>query len=299
MYKILVADDNKDLLETIMKTLTDESFKVFLAPNGKLACEIALLKQPDLIVMDWVMPQMNGIDAVVQLKANEETKHIPIIMLTSQSKPEDLKLAMGYGVTDYIKKPFNTIELIARIKTNIKLIESYKEIAQLKVKSLVDANELEKMRNRELTNEVKSKTKTLQATALNLAQKNELLDKVMKQLTNVLKGESISFLKIENLLRDLNHTRESDTSLKNFSEELSKLNYKMIEHLKRLYPHLGETELKVCSMISLGLTNKEIADLLFLSIRTVESHRYHIGKKIEIEKGSSLKRKLQGLEKQL
>jgi DNA-binding response OmpR family regulator len=218
MYKILVADDNKDLLETIMKTLTDESFKVFLAPNGKIACEIALLKSPDLIIMDWVMPQMNGIDAVVQLKGNQETKHIPIIMLTSQSKPEDLKLAMEYGVTDYVKKPFSSIELIARIKTNIKLIESYKEIANLKVKSLEDENELEKMHNRELTNQVKSKAKTLQATALNLSQKNELLDKVMKQLTNALKGESVSFLKLENLLRDLNHTKESDTSLKNFSE---------------------------------------------------------------------------------
>ena len=299
MYKILVADDNKDLLENIMKTLTDESFKVFLAPNGKIACEIAQIKKPDLIVMDWVMPIMNGLDAIVQLKDNDETKHIPIIMLTSQSKPEDLKIAMEYGATDYIKKPFDSIELIARIRTNIQLVHSYREISKLKIQSLERANELEKMRNRELFNEVKTKTKTLQATALNLAQKNELLDKVMKQLSNVLKSESVSFLKIENLLRDLKHTRESDQSLKNFTDDLDKLNYRLVDFLRRSFSSLGETELKVCSMISLGLTNKEIADLLFLSIRTVESHRYHIGKKMAIEKGSSLKRKLQEIEKQL
>jgi len=299
MYKILVADDNKDLLESVMKTLTEQDFKVFLAPNGKIACEIADIKEPDLIIMDWVMPIMNGLDAIVQIRSSEKTKHIPIIMLTSQSKPEDLKLAMEYGATDYIKKPFNSIELLARINTNINLIKSYREISRLKIDRLEQENELEKIRNRELFNEIRTKTKTLQATALNLSQKNELMSKVLTQLEQFVEEEDVPEHKLQYLIHQIRTMKETDESLKNFTEDLDKLNYKLVDYLRKNFPMLGEVELKVCSMICLGLTNKEIADLLFLSIRTVESHRYHIGKKVELEKGINLKRYLQNLEKQL
>lgn len=132
-YRILVADDQPGNLDTIIKYLEDSSnlYSILNATNGKIACKVAEKKLPDLIIMDWEMPVMSGIEAIRYLKAQETTKDIPIIMATGvMLSPAHLKVALDAGAIDYIRKPIERTELLSRINSILKLADSYKMIKQ-------------------------------------------------------------------------------------------------------------------------------------------------------------------------
>ncbi|OJJ17270.1 hypothetical protein BKI52_31710 [marine bacterium AO1-C] len=132
-YRILVADDQPGNLDTIIKYLEDSSsmYSILNATNGRIACKVAEKKLPDLIIMDWEMPVMSGIEAIRYLKAQETTKDIPIIMATGvMLSPAHLKVALDAGAIDYIRKPIERTELLSRINSILKLADSYKKIKQ-------------------------------------------------------------------------------------------------------------------------------------------------------------------------
>ena len=117
MYSILVCDDEKDIAAAIKIYLETEGYKVFTAENGREALDIAAKEEIHLIIMDVMMPVMDGIEAVRRLR---EDSIIPVIMLTAKSEDVDKVLGLGIGADDYVTKPFNPIELIARAKSQIR-----------------------------------------------------------------------------------------------------------------------------------------------------------------------------------
>jgi signal transduction histidine kinase len=130
-YHILVADDQPGNLDTIIKYLEESEgvYNILNATNGQIACKVAEKKQPDLIIMDWEMPVMSGIEAIRYLKSQDSTKDIPIIMATGvMLSPAHLKVALDAGAIDYIRKPIERTELLARINSILKLADSYKMI---------------------------------------------------------------------------------------------------------------------------------------------------------------------------
>ena len=133
-YSILVVDDMPRNLNIIIDFLKDSglNFKILKAPNGKIACDIADKKMPNLIITDWDMPVMDGIEAIKWLKKNKRTRDIPIIVTSgAMTLPVDVKTALEFGAVDYIKKPVNKIELIARVNSMLNLFESNKKIKLL------------------------------------------------------------------------------------------------------------------------------------------------------------------------
>ncbi|MBU8892146.1 MAG: hybrid sensor histidine kinase/response regulator [Bacteroidales bacterium] len=133
-YSILVVDDSQDNLKTISSYLKESelSLTILKAPNGKIACMLAEKKLPDLIIMDWEMPEMDGIETLKYLKSLDHTKDIPVIMCTGKmTTSEHLKTALEAGAVDYIRKPIDKTELSARVYSMLKLSESYKEIKLL------------------------------------------------------------------------------------------------------------------------------------------------------------------------
>ncbi len=133
-YSILVVDDSQDNLKTISSFLkeTELPLTILKAPNGKIACTLAEKKLPDLIIMDWEMPEMDGIETLKYLKNIEATKDIPVIMCTGKmTTSEHLKTALEAGAVDYIRKPVDKTELSARVYSMLKLSESYREIKLL------------------------------------------------------------------------------------------------------------------------------------------------------------------------
>jgi signal transduction histidine kinase len=130
-YTILVVDDRPDNLKTITNYIqgAGSQYTVLKAISGKIACKIAEKEIPDLIITDWKMPEIDGIDIIEYLKNKKTTKDIPIIMITGiMTLPQDLKTALEAGAVDYIRKPIVEMELLARIDSLLHLSESYKEI---------------------------------------------------------------------------------------------------------------------------------------------------------------------------
>lgn len=147
---ILLADDNPENLHVMMEILkqTDLHSKLIAVPNGKILVDIAFQKTPDLIITDWEMPVMNGLDAIIELKKNPLTRDIPIIMCTGiMTTSQDLKTAMDAGAVDYVRKPIEAMELVARVQSMLRLSASHLKIKEQKNEIETQANELEQLNN--------------------------------------------------------------------------------------------------------------------------------------------------------
>lgn len=114
---ILVCDDDKEIVEAIEAYLRSEGYNVLKSYTGKEAIEIVEKNDVHLIIMDIMMPEMDGIKATTKIR---EIKNIPVIMLSAKSEETDIILGLNMGADDYISKPFNPLELIARVKSHLR-----------------------------------------------------------------------------------------------------------------------------------------------------------------------------------
>jgi len=114
--KILVVDDERDLVSTVAYRLKFAHCTVVTAGDGREALEKAAEEKPDLILLDTNMPVMDGHETLKALRADPELKHIPVIMLTARSAPEDITAASAYGIADYVTKPFDFSELMEKVQ---------------------------------------------------------------------------------------------------------------------------------------------------------------------------------------
>ena len=117
MQRVLICDDEKDIVSAIEIYLKTEGYEIEKAYNGKEALNILERKEIHLILLDLMMPVMNGIDTINEIR---KTSNVPIIFLTAKSEDTDKVLGLNLGADDYITKPFNPIELIARVKSQIR-----------------------------------------------------------------------------------------------------------------------------------------------------------------------------------
>jgi len=115
MAKILIVDDNPDVREVLRCQLVMLGYLVISAENGYLGIERAIAEQPDLILMDIMMPEMDGWEASRAVRDNPETKNIPILAATAMSRRADLKACLDAGCNAYIVKPFTMMELKEKI----------------------------------------------------------------------------------------------------------------------------------------------------------------------------------------
>jgi CheY-like chemotaxis protein/DNA-binding CsgD family transcriptional regulator len=132
-HKILIVDDEPENIRGIRNCIerTGEFYTLFQALNGELALKIATAEMPDLIITDWEMPGMDGIELIRGLKTSEITSEIPVIMCTGvMTTSENLHTALIAGAVDYIRKPIDQIELTARVKSMLELSDSRKELLE-------------------------------------------------------------------------------------------------------------------------------------------------------------------------
>lgn len=122
--KILAVDDEKHIVRLVQINLQKEGFEVVTATNGREALEAVTQHSPDLIVMDVMMPEMDGFEALQKLKENPDTQNIPVIMLTAKAQDADVFKGWQSGADLYLTKPFNPQELITFVK---RIFESQQE----------------------------------------------------------------------------------------------------------------------------------------------------------------------------
>lgn len=131
MKKILVIDDYPDNVFLLQDRLEHEGFEVIKAYDGEMGIQKAINEQPDLILLDIMMPGVSGYDVCKTLSMKDETKLIPIILLTALTEADNLKAGLQAGAFDYIKKPFNKTELVARINSALRFSETNKFLIEI------------------------------------------------------------------------------------------------------------------------------------------------------------------------
>lgn len=124
--RLLIVDDHPKNIQVVGKILSNKGYRSIVAQNGLEALKAAQQALPDLILLDVMMPEMDGFETCKQLKASPKTENIPIIFLTAKTETEDIVQGFEVGAVDYVNKPFNTHELLARIRTHLEL-KRYKE----------------------------------------------------------------------------------------------------------------------------------------------------------------------------
>ena len=129
-YKILIFDDVVSNVLLLKILLTNEKFQVCTASNGNMCIEMAKSEHPDLILLDVMMPDLNGFDTAVILKKDPETQEIPIIFLTALNNPSDLVKGFQVGANDFLTKPFNKEELVMRVMHQIQLVAAKRIIVR-------------------------------------------------------------------------------------------------------------------------------------------------------------------------
>ena len=116
MKKILIANDRPEVVELVRVTLEGEDYQIAAASNGKEALKKARLEKPDLVLLDVVMPKMDGFEVCRKLRKDPETQEIPIIMLTAKGQEVDQEKGREVGARDYITKPFSPSALLVKIE---------------------------------------------------------------------------------------------------------------------------------------------------------------------------------------
>ena len=198
MKKILVIDDLPENVFMLQDRLVQEGYEVITAYDGNEGIEKAYATLPDLILLDVMMPDISGFEVCKILTNNEKTKHIPIILVTAKASAEDTKEGLESGAFDYVKKPFNRIELMARVKSALKLSEANKQLLEIEKKTTFVA--------------------TIVTANHKIKQPLTLLSLSSASLKNELEKETISKEVILNKLKYI------DAAIKDIGDVLNKLN---------------------------------------------------------------------------
>lgn len=117
MYNVLICDDEKDIVNALKIYLSTEDYKLYEAYNGEEALELVRHHNIHLILMDIMMPKLDGLSAMIELRREH---NIPVILLTAKSEDTDMILGLNVGADDYITKPFNPVEVLARVKSQLR-----------------------------------------------------------------------------------------------------------------------------------------------------------------------------------
>ena len=151
MNEILIADDEPNQIELMKFNLEKNGFLVKSAHNGEQALDMIYEKKPTVLIADWMMPKMSGIELCRILRSNKDTKLLPIIMLSARSEEADKSLGLDTGADDYISKPFSPMELVSRVKALIRRTNTSMSIDELIVGELkISLSEMQVFRNDQL-----------------------------------------------------------------------------------------------------------------------------------------------------
>jgi len=134
---ILVVDDEEDIQELVKLHLVQEGYDVITVGTGEAAVELAQAGQPALIILDLMLPGISGLDVCKILKTGNDTRRIPIVMLTAKSEDSDIVAGLELGADDYVTKPFNSKVLVARVRRILR-----KEADQVRHRQAIEIHDL-------------------------------------------------------------------------------------------------------------------------------------------------------------
>jgi len=298
---ILIVDDDPINIRTFNEFLLEDygdTIEIVNANNGVLALQIARTFLPDVIISDWEMPEMNGIELIESLKKDETTRDIPVIMasgimLTSQ----DLTIALAAGAADYIRKPVDRVELQARLRS---ALETADYVKQLRVKNdiiLTQEKELMQKNIDQLQNDLNFKQKELSANLSFLMQidkERENFTGDLAKLKPYLNAEGKRQLEVILQAANGNGSKQSFLELENRFEEV---NQRFYEALKEIAPDITKTEQILSAYSLLNLTPAEIAVTMNKNLNAINVTFSRLRTKLGVSSNTELRQVIQALNK--
>ncbi len=285
-YQILIVDDDPKQLKILTGHLIEYNpdYKLLIATNGKAGMDVAIKNVPDLILMDWEMPVMNGLEAIKQLKANEATRAIPIIMVTgTHGETEKLREALDAGAIDFVYKPYNAVELVARIRTQIRHINVFRKyMAQLEI---INKQEKEIISNEKklLHLELESQQKQLTMQTVNMMQNSELLQSVLTDIRTLIPMTNSEGKALISSLEYKINDNSNEHIWKEFEICFEKVYSNFYNKLTEKVPDISVREKRLCAFLKMNMSTKEIAAITFQTPNSIDVAKHRLRKKIGID----------------
>jgi DNA-binding response OmpR family regulator len=281
-YKVLLADDEPQNIKNLFETLNSNVYRIFVAPNGMSAVDLAIKHQPDAIIMDWDMPEMDGIEAIKIIRASDVTKNIPVIVATGRmTTVENLRTALEAGANDYIRKPYDPIEIDARIKSMIRLREE-------QIKTIRLENKIIRYKLDEANREIELNNQSLAASKIRLiyhSKNNESLIDDLQNLGNIVDVEA------KKIVFDIVSAMKANTKSYNWTEfenHFDKVHPVFFSNLQKRFPDLTSNETELCVFIKLNMTTREIMAITFKTDIALKKARQRLKKKLGLNTDDSL-----------
>lgn len=259
--KILIVDDLVENIQIIISTFEkyEKDYVLYQATDGELAFMIAKKTKPDLIISDWDMPNMNGIELIKRLKKDKDLKGVPVIMATGvMTTVKHLQTALEAGAADYIRKPVDEVELVARTRSALNLAEYNKKILEQKNKELIE-NTLFLIRNNKFNVQI---TEKLNEIANEISSDNKIAHKMLSEIT-----------------KDIDKKIKTD-GWKRFEMAFNDVHEDFYKSLLDEFANLTSAEIKLSAFLKLGLNTKDIASVLFITPESVKVSRSRLRKKL-------------------
>jgi len=282
---IMVIDDEPSNIQIIMNILNLSDIKpnILSSSNSVIGCQIIENSLPDLIILDWEMPEMNGIDVLNFLNSNNKTKDIPVVMATGvRLTSENLKQALEAGAYDYIRKPIDDTELIARIKSALKICNYYNTKVEYQ-KQIVELKE------EHFKKEIEIKKKELISKSMILINFNNILQNYLEKVKQIsiehCKQDCLAFNLLKKFATEIVEI-DTENIWKEFEYHFEQIHNSFYQNLTNKFPDLSQNEMKLCAYIRLNLVTKDIASITRQSIRSIEVARTRLREKLGL-KGSA------------
>lgn len=277
---VLVVDDSADALDMLNESLVDEGYTVFVAMDGLQALAIAQQMSPDIVLMDAMMPNMDGFEACKALKSKGEQHDLPVIFMTGLSDSQNVVKGLEAGGVDYINKPVKLDELLARIKVhlnNARMTQSARfaldEVGQLTFVCDVHGQI------------IWSTVNARQLLTVNCQEDNWIKNELPEQLKAWLafNPDKNNALPLKGLKKSLQVKFQGRLSPKEYLLRLLDDDELMARSILRERFDLTEREAEVLFWLSRGKTNREIGLILSMSPRTVNKHLEPVFRKLSVE----------------
>jgi DNA-binding response OmpR family regulator/DNA-binding CsgD family transcriptional regulator len=258
---ILIVDDLVGNLQVIVSIFEQNrpDLVIYQANTGKMAMEVALKILPDMILTDWDMPKMSGIDLILELKKHKATRNIPVIMATGMMlSPVNLREALEAGAVDFLTRPINAVELLARTHAAMLISEQHK-------------------------NALAEKDRQLAEIALNITKNDAFLVKFKKRMEDLLPylpdAPATSKESVSEMINELDGHLIQD-NWQRFQLSFEAVHSGFIQILAEAHPELSPAEVKLCIFLKLGMNTKDISNLLYLTPESVKVARSRLRKKL-------------------
>jgi len=317
---VLIVDDTQIEIQIMATALSMKGYQTAVAMNGREALDNVEKILPDLILLDIMMPGMDGFEVCRTLKGSASTMDIPVIFLTVKDEIEDIVKGFDAGAVDYVTKPFNSAELLARVRTHVELKkknDNEKYLISRLTATLAEQRQAEEalrqahdnlelmveerttellLKNRQLIEEIEERKRTEVNLELK-SQKLEEFNTALKVLLNQRQADKKSLeewvmANIKNLImphiKKLKKTILKETKAAVYvniiESNLKNITSSFSQTLSSKYLNLTSKEIQVANLIKEGKISKDIAALLNVSGRTVDFHRKNIRSKLGLQK---------------